>query len=528
MSVPTTRPGSPQRLRDAWIALAGLSAVFLFEMLDNSVLTVALPTIGRDLDASTPALQWVSGAYSLAFGGLMLLFGAVADRFGRRRVMLVGLVLLAGVSVATFAVTSVEGLIVVRALTGVAAAMTTPGAMALAFRLFDVEDLRVRALTVISTAGLVGLAVGPTVGGLVLAVAPWQVLLVANAPVALVAFVGIRAGVDADRRSDLRRDPVDVLGAVLGTAAVAGVLVTPTVAVAAGGAAGGPLTWWAIAATLAAATAFVLRQRTAAAPLLDLRLVARPLVASGLLYKGAAGLATAGLSWTVTLQLQVVWGWPPALAAVGTLPQVVVLLVSGRFVGPFVRRVGLRTAAWTSSVAVVLGLAVSVVATPLGYPVVVVALVLVAAGMRVVGAVAGAEVLAGLPADRTSVGAALVDTASEVATAAGVAVAGTVLAALVPGAVAAAHLDAAHRAAVGGALSIAGVALTVLAAALVVAGMLRARHHAPATAPATEQPDDQPTAERAAERPATEQAADPAAHPLVTPSHHTDQESADV
>lgn len=499
MSVPITRPGSPQRLRDAWIALAGLSAVFLFEMLDNSVLTVALPTIGRDLDASTPALQWVSGAYSLAFGGLMLLFGAVADRFGRRRVMLVGLVLLAGVSVATLTVTSVEGLIAVRALTGVAAAMTAPGAMALAFRLFDAEDLRVRALTVISTAGLVGLAVGPTIGGLVLAVAPWQVLLVANAPVALVAFVGIRAGIAADRPSDLRRDPVDVLGAVVGTAAVAGVLVTPTIAVAVGrAAAGSPLLWWAVAATLAAATAFVARQRTAAAPLLDLRLVARPLVASGLLYKAAAGLATAGLSWTVTLQLQVVWGWPPALAAVGTLPQVVVLLVSGRFVGPFVRRVGLRTAAWTSSVAVVLGLAVSVVATPLGYPVVVVALVLVAAGMRVVGAVAGAEVLAGLPADRTSVGAALVDTASEVATAAGVAVAGTVLAALVPGTVAAAHLDAAHRAAVGGAVSVAGVALTVVAAALVVAGMLRARHHAPDR------------------------------HQPVTPSHHTDQESADV
>ncbi|MGW8433253.1 MFS transporter [Curtobacterium citreum] len=506
MSVPITRPGSPQRLRDAWIALAGLSAVFLFEMLDNSVLTVALPTIGRDLGASTSALQWVSGAYSLAFGGLMLLFGAVADRFGRRRVMLVGLVLLAGVSVATLAVTSVEGLVVVRALTGVAAAMTTPGAMALAFRLFDAEDLRVRALTVISTAGLVGLAVGPTVGGLVLAVAPWQVLLVANAPVAVVAFVGIRAGITADRRTDRRRGPVDVLGAVLGTATVAGVLVTPTIVVAAGGqadgAAGGPagspLLWCMVAATLAAVTAFVARQRTAAAPLLDLRLVARPLVASGLLYKAAAGLATAGLSWTVTLQLQVVWGWPPALAAVGTLPQVVVLLVSGRFVGPCVRRVGLRTAAWTSSVAVVLGLAVSVTATPLGYPVVVVALVLVAAGMRVVGAVAGAEVLAGLPEDRTSVGAALVDTASEVATAAGVAVAGTVLAALVPGAVAAAHLDAAHRAAVGGALSVAGVALTGVAAALVVAGMLRARQHAPDR------------------------------HQPTTPSRHTDQESADV
>ena len=89
------RGTAPRRLREAWIALTGLSAVFLFEMLDNSILTVALPSIGRDLHASTAGLQWVTGAYSVAFGGLMLVFGAVADRFGRRRVMLAGLVLLA-------------------------------------------------------------------------------------------------------------------------------------------------------------------------------------------------------------------------------------------------------------------------------------------------------------------------------------------------------------------------------------------------------------------------------------------------
>ena len=86
---------SPATLREAWIALVGLSAVFLFEMLDNSVLNVALPTIGRDLQAGTTGLQWGTGVYSVVFGGLMLLFGAIADRVGRRRVMLVGLVLLA-------------------------------------------------------------------------------------------------------------------------------------------------------------------------------------------------------------------------------------------------------------------------------------------------------------------------------------------------------------------------------------------------------------------------------------------------
>ena len=119
------------------MALAGLSAVFLFEMLDNSILNVALPTIGRELHASTTALQWVTGAYAVVFGGLMLAFGAVADRFGRRRIMLIGLVLLGVASLATAFVTTAEQLIAVRVAMGVAAAMTTPGSMALAFRLFD-------------------------------------------------------------------------------------------------------------------------------------------------------------------------------------------------------------------------------------------------------------------------------------------------------------------------------------------------------------------------------------------------------
>src|SRR5690348_1691726 len=180
---------SPRSLREAWVALAGLSAVFLFEMLDNSILNVALPTIGRDLHASTTALQWVTGSYAVVFGGSMLAFGAVADRFGRRRIMLSGLVLLGVASLATAFVGTAGQLIAVRVAMGIAAAMTTPGSMALAFRLFDEDGLRVRATTLISTVGLVGLAIGPPAGGLVLAVAPWQVLLLVNVPIAGLAFL---------------------------------------------------------------------------------------------------------------------------------------------------------------------------------------------------------------------------------------------------------------------------------------------------------------------------------------------------
>jgi len=464
---------SPRSLREAWVALAGLSAVHLFEMLDNSILNVALPTIGRELHASTITLQWVTGAYAVVFGGLMLAFGAIADRFGRRRTMLVGLVLLGVSSLATALVSSAEQLIAVRVVMGVAAAMTTPGSMALAYRLFEDDGLRVRALTLISTVGLAGLAVGPLTGGYVLAIAPWQVLLMANAPIALLAIIGIRFGVGADVSADLHRDPIDIAGAVLGTATIVLALVTPTLFVREGSAAWIP--WAASAAGAVGAVLFFLRERSTPFPLLDLALVARPLVSSGLAYKAAAGLATAGLGYLVTLQLQMDWGWTPALAAVGMLPQVVVLVAGGAFINPFVKRVGLDRAAWLSAAAVVLGLAVYGLLSNLGYAWVALSLVLEAAGMRVVGVVAGVNVVRGLPKNRTTIGVALVDTSTEIAAAVGIAVTGTILAARFTGSVAAPSWSAHQAAEFHQAVTISGLALTGAAAAMVGWGIARSR-----------------------------------------------------
>ncbi|MFF2051070.1 MFS transporter [Leifsonia sp. NPDC058194] len=469
---------SPRSLREAWLALTGLSAVFLFEMLDNSILNVALPTIGRELHASTTGLQWVTGAYAVVFGGSMLAFGAIADRFGRRRVMLAGLVLLGLASLATAFVSTAEELIAVRVVMGVAAAMTTPGSLALAFRLFATDELRVRATTLISTVGLVGLAIGPTVGGLALAVAPWQALLLVNVPIAALAFAGIRAGVAADAPADLHRDPIDVAGAVLGTATIVLALVAPTLFVNEG--AGSWQPWTATAAAVVAAILFVLRERTARYPLLDLALLARPLVSSGLAYKAASGLAVAGLGYLVTLQLQLDWGWPPALAALGMLPQVVVLIAGGAIVSPFVRWAGFRRAAWMSSAAVVAGLAVYATLGRFGYVWVALALVLVAAGMRVVGVVAGVNVMRGLPENRTTIGAALTDTASEVASGVGLAVAGTLLAALFTGSLASTGWTPEQTGEFRTAVTLAAGAITVLAAALVAYGFARSRARAAA------------------------------------------------
>jgi MFS family permease len=473
---PARSTRSPRTLREAWVALAGLSAVFVFEMLDNSILNVALPTIGRELHASTTGLQWVTGAYAVVFGGLMLAFGAIADRFGRRRIMLIGLVLLGVASLATAFVTTTEQLIGVRVALGVAAAMTTPGSMALAFRLFADDTLRVRAITLISTAGLVGLAIGPTVGGFVLAIAPWQVLLLVNVPIAALAFIGVRMGIAADVEAELHRDPVDVFGALLGTATIVFALVAPTLFVNEGAESWMP--WATTAAAIVAAILFVIRERSTQYPLLDLTLIAQPLVSSGLAFKAAAGLATAGLGYLVTLQLQLDWGWPPALAAIGMLPQVVVLIAGGAFVSPFVKWVGFDRAAWISAATVVAGLAVYAALGSFGYVWVAISLVLVAAGMRVVGVVAGTNVLRGLPESRTTIGAALVDTSTEVASGIGLAVTGTILAALFTGNITTSTWSAAQTAEFRESVTIAGLVLTVVAAALVGWGFSRMRRGA--------------------------------------------------
>jgi Na+/melibiose symporter-like transporter len=263
---------------------------------------------------------------------------------------------------------------------------------------------------------------------------------------------------------------------VLGTATIVLALVAPTLFVDEGAGSWAP--WAATAAAVGGTVLFVLRERSARYPLLDLALVARPLVSSGLAYKAAAGLAIAGLGFMVTLQLQLDWGWAPALAAIGMLPQVVVLIAAGPFVNPFVERVGFDRAAWLGAAATVVGLAVYSLLGGFGYVWVAIALALVAAGVRIAGVVAAVNVLRGLPKERTSIGAALTDTATEVTSGAGIAVTGTVLAALFAGDIATPGWSAQQTAQFQAAVTISGLVLTVVAAAL-VGWAIRRTHRAP-------------------------------------------------
>jgi hypothetical protein len=177
----------------------------------------------------------------------------------------------------------------------------------------------------------------------------------------------------------------------------------------------------------------------------------------------------------VTLQLQLDWGWPPYLASIGMLPQVVVLIFGGPLSNRFIERVGLDAAAWISAASVVAGIAIYALLGSDGYVWIAIALALEAIGIRVNGVVAGTNVMRGLPPNRTSIGAALVDTSSEVATAIGIAVAGTVLAALFSGSITASAWSASQTGEFETGVRLAGLLLTSVAAALVVFGLARTR-----------------------------------------------------
>ena len=466
MSTVVARPAAtsrPTSLTGAWPALLGLSLVFLVEMLDNTLLNVALPTIARDLHADATDLQWIVAGYSLALAGLMLLFGSLADRYGRRRVMLVGLGLFALASVAVAAVRTPGELIGVRVLIGVAAAMTAPGTMALSYRLFDDDALRVRASALISSVGMVGLAAGPVLGGLALDAVPWQVLLLVNVPVALVAGLGVRFGIPRDEPEGLHRVPLDILGAALGTATVVLALWTPTLAVQHGWTDAAPL---AVGA-LACGAAFVVRQRRATHPLLDFSLLRRGQVAVGLTHQAALALALAGLGYTVTLQLQLAWGWSPAHAALGGLPQVLTMIAAAPLVGWVTQRLGLRRAGLAGAVAVLVGLVLYAVLARHGYLWIAAVMVLTAAGMRVVMTTSTISVLRGLPSDRTSIGAALSDTGQELGSSIGTALVGTVLAATLTGPLTGASWTPARTDSFQHAVTHATLALAAVAALLI-------------------------------------------------------------
>lgn len=276
--------------RARWWVLVLLCLAQFMVILDVTVVNVALPVIAEQLDLGRAALTWVITAYTLCFGGLMLLGGRLADTIGRRRTFLAGLIIFTAASLGSALAPNGTVLIVARAAQGVGAALLSPAALSLVTTTFTGAD-RNRALGVWAAIGGAGAAIGVLLGGVFAAGPGWEWVFFINVPVGLlvVAVLPTLLGPGASGESASGRGRLDLVGAVLATASVASISYGLVHAGDTGWA--DPLTIGALALGILLGAAFVLVERTVTAPLVRLQILTRrPMIAGNLIMLGASGL----------------------------------------------------------------------------------------------------------------------------------------------------------------------------------------------------------------------------------------------
>ncbi|AEY90655.1 MFS transporter [Streptomyces corchorusii] len=329
--MPDVRLASPQ---GKWILLTTVLGSSM-AMLDSTVVNVALPRIGQDLDASLAALQWTVNAYMVTLAGLILLGGSLGDRYGRRKIFVLGVVWFAAASLLCGLAPTSGILIAARALQGIGGALLTPGSLALIQASFHPDD-RSRAVGLWSGFGGIGAAVGPFLGGWLVTGPGWRWVFLLNVPVALLcAPIALRhVPESADQRAHGR---FDVLGAALGALSLA--LLTYALIEARGGSLAVALTG---AAGLAAAVAFVYVERHRPDPMLPPDIFASRQFTAVNLVTLCVYAAFGGFFFLTALQLQVVAGYSPLAAGTALLPTTALMLLFSSRSGALADRTGPR------------------------------------------------------------------------------------------------------------------------------------------------------------------------------------------
>ncbi|MFF7644237.1 DHA2 family efflux MFS transporter permease subunit [Streptomyces canus] len=330
--MPDVRLASPQ---GKWILLTTVLGSSM-ALLDSTVVNVALPRIGRDLDADLAALQWTVNAYMVTLAGLILLGGSLGDRYGRRKVFVVGVVWFAAASLLCGLAPNAGVLVAARALQGVGGALLTPGSLALIQASFHPDD-RGRAVGLWSGFGGIGAAVGPFVGGWLVDGPGWRWVFLLNVPLALLcAPIAVRhVPESADGRSDHGR--FDVLGAVLGALSLA--LVTYALIEARSGSLLVVLT---ALAGVAAGVAFVAVEKRRPDPMMPLGIFASRQFTAVNLVTLCVYAAFGGFFFLAALQLQVVVGWSALQAGTALLPTTALMLLFSARSGALADRIGPR------------------------------------------------------------------------------------------------------------------------------------------------------------------------------------------
>lgn len=305
-------------------------------MLDATVVNVALGRMGEDLDAGFADLQWTINAYTLTLAALILLGGSLGDRFGRRRIFLIGVVWFAIASLLCGLAPDINTLIAARGLQGVGGALLTPGSLAIIAASFHAED-RSAAVGAWSGLGGIAAAIGPLVGGW-LVQADWRLVFLVNVPVAVVIVVVAVRHVPETHDPDAapRLDLTGTSLAVVGLGAI-------TFGLTGAGDAGfnGPVLS-TVAAGLACLAAFVIVEARSSAPLVPLPLFRNPQFSAANLVTLLVYAALGVIFVMLVLQLQVVAGWSPLAAGSAMLPVTVLMLMFSSRAGALAQRIGPR------------------------------------------------------------------------------------------------------------------------------------------------------------------------------------------
>jgi EmrB/QacA subfamily drug resistance transporter len=406
-----------------WAILAVLCTSLMIVIIGNTSLNVAIPTLARDLGASTSQLAWMVDAYSLVFAGLLFTAGTLGDRYGRKGALLSGLaVFLVGTTVAAVG-DSAGQVIAARAVMGVAAAFVMPSTLSILTNVFPAHE-RPRAIAIWAGISGGGAAIGPIASGYLLEHFWWGSVFLVNIPVILVALVAVTVLVPTSK--DPNEQPLDVPGAALSIVAL-GSLVYGIIE--------GPHHGWASPASLltfgvavVAMVAFLVVESRVAHPMLDLKLFGdrRFSVAS-------AGItltffAMFGTFFLVAQYFQMVLGYSPLKSGMLQLPMAIVMMSLAPQVPKLVARFGTHRVVPVGLTSTALGLFVfsqMTVSSPLWS--IYLSVVPLASGMALTMTPLTTLIMSSVPLHRAGVGSAMNDTTRELGGALGVAVLGSVV-----------------------------------------------------------------------------------------------------
>ncbi len=406
-------------------ALATLLTVLFLTFLDNTIVAVTLADIQTGLHAGVTSLQWVVNGYALTFASLMLAGGWLGDQYGRKRVMLGGVLVFCGGSVLSALAPDVQTLVAGRVVMGVGAAASEPGTLSMIRQVYPARRARARALGAWAAVSGFALALGPVVGGTIVGVSGWREVFWFNLVFGAVAFAA--AALTLDESADPQGHRIDLPGLVLG----AGALAVAIFAVIQGEESG-YTTWWIVAllaASLLLGAAFVAVERRSAHPVLDLGCFRESMFAGANFVAFATYFGVFAIFFFVALYLQVIAGFTGYRVAAQFVPMTVVMILASLLTGPWVARVGARLPMTLGCVIAGAGLLATdaVLGPDVGYAALAWPLAAVGLGFGVALVPVTSTVLSVVPGRRSGMAASATNTSRELGAVFGVAVLGAVV-----------------------------------------------------------------------------------------------------